>query len=775
MKRASEVVALFYDTGLFLPLARKLGTQFSKVYYFTHWMKGFPVVNDAVIGEGFPEIERVDDIWDVVDQIDLSVFPDIQNAGLQLHLEGMGIPVWGSRNGDRLETRRQLFHHVLEEVGLPVPKYETIVGLSKLTKYLMDKENKFIKISKYRGSLETYHWKSWRQDGITLYYWGLRFGLVKDLIPFMVFDALETDLEIGGDTYCVDGQWPSIMLHGDEYKDKAYLGAVTNREDMPDQIKEVLDAFGTILKDYRYRNQWSMELRVVDDKAYFIDPTCFSQDTQILTEQGWKYFYDLENLDKVATLNPKTRQIEYQRPTKHISYIFDGEMISISSPTKVIDLLVTPNHSVWFEEDGVLKECSADSIKLSGTIPRTGIWKGKFLATYTVPEYKKEWHCGKGKGIDKIKYCPARKIPADIWLKFLAIFLSEGCVHNWQVQIYQTKHKELFRDIINSLGFTFSENRKGFTIHSIQLANHLSSTGLRHERAIPNWIKSLCSEQIRMFLNHYIIGDGSIRDKIITTTSIKTADDIQELLFKCGSVGDIKIRSKSGSEVLISDRKYKTKHDSLLIVERQKKRKFYFEGWNISRQKYLKRVPYKGKVYDVEVPNHIVYVRRNGKACFSGNCRGGLPSSASQMELWGNIGDIIWHGANGELIDPVPTAKFSAECALAMKSDKHAWGVVEIPKAIEPFVKIASACMVDGVYGLPPDDTHDDEIGWMVATGDTIPETIDNMKKQAEQLPDGVHAKIHPLTDLLKEVHMAEEQGIEFTDQTVPEPEIVVK
>lgn len=429
MKSSSEVVALFYDTGLFLPLARKLGTQFSKVYYFTHWMKGFPVVNDAVIGDGFPEIHRIDDIWNVVNKIDLAVFPDIQNSGLQLHLEGMGIPVWGSRDGDHLETGRHLFHQVLENIGLPVPKFETVAGLENLREHLKDKENKFIKISKYRGSLETYHWRSWKEDEGFLWTLGTRFGLVKDLIPFMVFDALETDLEIGGDTYCVDGQWPSIMIHGDEYKDKAYLGAVTSREDMPDQIKEVLDAFGPILKDYRYRNQWSMELRVVDDKAYFIDPTC----------------------------------------------------------------------------------------------------------------------------------------------------------------------------------------------------------------------------------------------------------------------------------------------------------------------------------------------------------RGGLPSSASQMELWGNIGDIIWHGANGELIDPVPTAKFSAECALVMKSDKHAWGVVEIPKAIEPFVKIASACMVDGVYGLPPDDSHDDEIGWMVATGDTIPETIENMKKQAEQLPDGVHAKIHPLTDLLKEVHMAEEQGIEFTDQTVPEPEIVVK
>jgi hypothetical protein len=33
-------------------------------------------------------------------------------------------------------------------------------------------------------------------------------------------------------------------------------------------------------------------------------------------------------------------------------------------------------------------------------------------------------------------------------------------------------------------------------------------------------------------------------------------------------------------------------------------------------------VGYSGMVYDVELPrNHVLWVRRNGKTCFSGNCR----------------------------------------------------------------------------------------------------------------------------------------------------------
>jgi dCTP deaminase len=33
-----------------------------------------------------------------------------------------------------------------------------------------------------------------------------------------------------------------------------------------------------------------------------------------------------------------------------------------------------------------------------------------------------------------------------------------------------------------------------------------------------------------------------------------------------------------------------------------------------------KQVAYQGNVYDVTVPGHLIFVRRNGKAVWSGNC-----------------------------------------------------------------------------------------------------------------------------------------------------------
>jgi hypothetical protein len=69
---------------------------------------------------------------------------------------------------------------------------------------------------------------------------------------------------------------------------------------------------------------------------------------------------------------------------------------------------------------------------------------------------------------------------------------------------------------------------------------------------------------------------------------------------------------------------------------------------------------------------------------------------------------------------------------------------------------------------------HGDEIGWLVAIGDTPEQTIDRMLEYKNQLPDGVSAHTESLVDLLKEIHKAEAEGIEFSPMPVPEPELVI-
>lgn len=429
MKPISDVTALVIDHGLFIPVARRLAESYKRVLYWSPHEDGFSTIRKGIIGDGFPDIEWCDDPWKVKGEVDLLVAPDIEFSGIQLEYESQGIPVWGSRNGDEIELNRTKFLGLLKRMGLDVPTYEVVRGITQLRELLKDAEDKFIKISRWRGDFETAHWRNWQSDEGMLDALAVRLGPAKEIMTFLVFDAIDTDIEIGGDTYCVDGQWPGTMLTGTEWKDKAYFGVVMPTGETPKQIQHVLAAFAEELQDCRYRNQFSCEIRVKGDQFFFIDPTC----------------------------------------------------------------------------------------------------------------------------------------------------------------------------------------------------------------------------------------------------------------------------------------------------------------------------------------------------------RGGLPSTGSQLKLWQNFPEIVWAGAHGELIEPEPAAKYSAECVLKVDSKPGTWPSVEIPAELEPWVMLSNCGRIDGRYVFPPTDPEGKEIGWLVAIGDTPKETIQCLGEYVAKLPDGVTSEFEALANIIVEVDEAEAENIPMTDDPMPEPGIVLE
>ena len=256
-------------------MARRLGRDFKKVYYYTPTERDCPLIREACIGIGFPEIERIRSIARAKQSCNLFCFPDIGFEDEQDELEDQGFPVWGCRNAGLLESNRGKFLEVLKTTDLPIPTYEEILGLTNLRLFLEDKEDKYIKIDRFRGDWETLHWTNWREMEGTLDSYAVRFGPLKDSITFYVFDPIDTDIEDGVDSYCIDGEWPKTVLKGMEMKDKAYLGTIQEFESVPKEVRIVNETFGPILKEYGYRGFFSTEVRITKDgRSFFIDPTC---------------------------------------------------------------------------------------------------------------------------------------------------------------------------------------------------------------------------------------------------------------------------------------------------------------------------------------------------------------------------------------------------------------------------------------------------------------------------------------------------------------------
>ena len=291
MKEVSEVHFRIVDHGLFLPIARRLAREAGRVSYWTPADVAFPTVKDS-IGDGFPDIERVSSMWQDKDSVDCFVFPDCGFCDEQQELIEQGCAVWGARKGDILEVSRGTFLDTLAKTELAFPDHEKIEGITALREHLRDKEDKYIKISRFRGDWETFHWRSWQEDELFLDQKAVAFGPFRERIIFYVFDPITTDIEDGCDAWCIDGQFPDTIIHGHECKDQSYIGTFQKLSDLPEEVRCVNETFGPILGRYGYRSFFSTEVRITKEgESYFIDPTCRagSPPSQCMTEMIGNY------------------------------------------------------------------------------------------------------------------------------------------------------------------------------------------------------------------------------------------------------------------------------------------------------------------------------------------------------------------------------------------------------------------------------------------------------------------------------------------------------
>ena len=276
MKPISEIVACVQDTGRFVHVARTLGKQFGKTFYTSPEERDCPLIREAVIGDGFPEIERVKSLWEVRPECDLIVFCDIGFEAEQNDLRSHGMPVWGPGGAGALESNKHLFLKSLVEANLSVSPHKEIRGMTNLSLHLMETEDVYIKVSKYRGDFETLHWTNWGDMEGDLDALAVRFGDFKEHITFYVFDAIDTEVEDGVDAYCVGGQWPETVLHGYECKDRAYVGTMQKFAELPEEVRHVNEAYGPILNRLSDGGamKFSTEVRITKDgESFFIDPT----------------------------------------------------------------------------------------------------------------------------------------------------------------------------------------------------------------------------------------------------------------------------------------------------------------------------------------------------------------------------------------------------------------------------------------------------------------------------------------------------------------------
>jgi hypothetical protein len=268
---------LVYDHGYFVEVAFRLARDFGTVYYCTPWEKAQSKVDDASIGDGFGEIIRVSEPWGLIDQdkIDLAMFPDVHHPEMQEHVARLGIPTWGARHADKLEIGKLFWKKLQEEFGMDFSEYDVVEGIDELREFCKREIDRWVKLTpQYRGNQETFYHKDYASSRATIDLLAVEFGLLQDVVKFVVEKSIKSRIEGGIDTYTVDGEHPEVAVYGFEKKDKCYLATVKPYKEIPQEITCVSDKLWPTLAEYGARQFISSEVKVDDDgKSYLLDNT----------------------------------------------------------------------------------------------------------------------------------------------------------------------------------------------------------------------------------------------------------------------------------------------------------------------------------------------------------------------------------------------------------------------------------------------------------------------------------------------------------------------
>ena len=318
------------------------------------------------------------------------------------------------------------------------------------------------------------------------------------------------------------------------------------------------------------------------------DKFCVTDRHEVLTDNGWKFINEITLNDNVATLNHETQELEYQKPTHLYTFDHDGAMYEIKSHG--VDLCTTLNHKMYVrrmeQEYGLVKvhKIMGEPVRYK----RGATNKFDDIKEFILPA-------------DQLKIYAERKFDMEHWLKFFGICLAcrvDDQQPNIKIQYNLGRLCEIYK-LCEKLNLQYEIHKDYILINDIQLTNYIN-----------NWynyptLLRLSNKQASIIINTMLVY-GSLCDSVAQTRQYKTKnkqiiDMMQIWSILSGYCAYITQKEKLSGKVYtihISDN-----IDPLV------------GGAGTIEQ----LIDFNGKVYCIEVPNHIFMVRHKNKYVWTGN------------------------------------------------------------------------------------------------------------------------------------------------------------
>ena len=399
------------------------------------------------------------------------------------------------------------------------------------------------------------------------------------------------------------------------------LSSIPMRFNMKITIYYNKDAYSMYCKRYKEywewvknRNPHRYEKNMEVDKGY----DCYlDSETLFLTEEGWKSYDAITDLDKLATFDTE-HKVVYQKYTGRVDDQYSGKMYYYEN--RYTRFAVTENHKLY------LSHCHRTKTnKFSTKFDENN----KDFNLISVSEYFNGRRSYMHALTTPSKYNDIDYSITDDYIILLGAYLSDGSLLKSKngrikgVSISQLDGGRLceFISRITSMNINlYQYERHGrventYNIYDTKLGNDVLNICGEHAKAkkLPTMVREFSKRQFDLLLATMIAGDGTHHKKkghhVYYTFSMNIAIDLQRYLFLFGyNVQMYDYTDKNlGYHIFISNKKNKAFAINKMIGRAN-------SGWKINDVTDTRIVCF-------EVPNSILITKNNNKIAIHGNSK----------------------------------------------------------------------------------------------------------------------------------------------------------
>lgn len=446
--------------------------------------------------------------------------------------------------------------------------------------------------------LEKFHRPQYQNKGRRLY--RMPAPLIKVDNPDDPDDYENCDFEVNPDAeglhFATEGAYfwlqKAEQYKGDEhYIERSLLGNYPRTSGSGRRVYTKFDA-----RKHVRELQASRRLKLV---ASFDWGNCYDDQTEVMTDTGWKLFKDVDpSVDRVATIDKDTLTYEYTDIIRKVDEPHDADMIRVKG--RAVDMLVTPEHrclvSTRSKPNRLFHVTAQELYDNPGRhwhIHTKSLWEGK-----------------------KFELPVSDMHPLDfMWL--LGMCMTDGTVKkNGALVLTQVKQqqREQIEQVITDDWSVFDTYY--YLAFDHPFSQYYAALGtLKKDRAIPSEVMNAPVEWIQAFLDGCIAGDGQVREDRspdIYTAYRHIADQYQELIQKALWRASVKVQRGQVS-TFADGRKVVSEDGYRLWIDKTTTGRVDLSGLTVTKEHY------KGRRYCLSVPHQTLWVRRNGVAHWNGN------------------------------------------------------------------------------------------------------------------------------------------------------------